>query len=119
MKACRGSFELWNNANDNILKMQHVEDITGYIDSTEEITDNNLYALNREMRYNTEITTDVEQKLTTVNGKLRPVKDFIDIPKEKNNTITSEEKAKFIDLVDEEKRRKSLTNKRKKIKMMH
>jgi hypothetical protein len=38
MQACRGSFELWNNANENILKMQHVEIITGYIDNTEEIT---------------------------------------------------------------------------------
>jgi hypothetical protein len=41
--------------------------------------------------------------LITVNGKLRPVKDFIDIPEEKNNVITSEEKAKFIKLMDEEK----------------
>jgi hypothetical protein len=103
MQACRGSFELWNNANENILKMQHVEDITGYTESTEEITDNNLYALNKEMGYDTEITTDVEHKVITVNGKLRPVKDFIDIPEEKNNVITSEEKVKFIDLVDEEK----------------
>jgi hypothetical protein len=103
MQACRGSFELWNNTNENILKIQHVEDITGYTDSVEEITDNNLYALNREMGYDTEITTDVEHKSITVNGKLRPVKDFIDIPEEKNNVITSEEKIKFIDLVDEEK----------------
>jgi hypothetical protein len=29
--------------------MQHAEDITGYTNSIEEITDNNLYALNREM----------------------------------------------------------------------
>jgi hypothetical protein len=83
--------------------MQHVEDITGYTDSIEEITDNNLYALNREMGYDTEITTDVEHKLITVNGKLRSVKDFIDIPEERNNVITSEEKEKFIDLEDEEK----------------
>jgi hypothetical protein len=31
------------------------------------------------------------------------VKDFIDIPEERNNAITSEEKKKFIDLEDEEK----------------
>jgi hypothetical protein len=31
------------------------------------------------------------------------VKDFIDIPEERNNIITSEEKKKYIDLVDEEK----------------
>jgi hypothetical protein len=31
------------------------------------------------------------------------VKDFIDIPEERNNVITSEEKKKFIDFVDEEK----------------
>jgi hypothetical protein len=92
MQACRGSFELWNNAIENILKMQHVEDITGYTDSTEEITGNNLYALNREMGYDTEITTDVEHKLITVNGKLRPVKDFIDIPEEKNNVINQKKK---------------------------
>jgi hypothetical protein len=91
MQACRGSFELWNNANENILEMQHVEDITGYTDSIEEITDNNLYALNREMGYDTEITTDVEHKMITVNGKNRPVKDFIDIPEEKNNVIKAEE----------------------------
>jgi hypothetical protein len=103
MQACRGSFELWNNTNDNILKMQHVEDITGYTDSTEEITDNNLYALNKEMGYDTEIATDVEQKSITVNGKLKAVKDFIDIPEERNNVITAEEKKKFIDLEDEDK----------------
>jgi hypothetical protein len=62
--------------------MQHVDDITGYADSTEEITDNNLYALNREMGYDTEITTDVGNKVITVNGMNRPVKDFIDIPEE-------------------------------------
>jgi hypothetical protein len=100
MQACRGSFELWNNANDNILKMQHVEDITEYTNSTEDITDNNLYALNKEMGYDTEIMTDVEQKTITVNGKLQEVKDFIDIPEERNNIITSEEKKKYIDLED-------------------
>jgi hypothetical protein len=47
IQAYRGSFEHWNNTNENILKMQHVEDITRYTDSTEEITDNNLYALNK------------------------------------------------------------------------
>jgi hypothetical protein len=103
MQDCRGSFELWNNANENILKMQLVEDITGYKDCTEEIADNNLYALNREMGYDTEITTDIEHKVITVNGKNRPVKDFIDIPEKKNNIITAEERVKFIDLVDEEK----------------
>jgi hypothetical protein len=55
------------------------------------------------MGYDTEITTDVVQKLITVNGKLKPVKDFIDIPEEKNNVITAEEKKKYIDLEDEEK----------------
>jgi hypothetical protein len=103
MQTCRGSFELWNNANENILKMQHVEDITSYTNSTEEIIDNNLYVLNREMGYDTEITTDVERKVITVNGKNRPVKDFIDIPEERNNAITSEEKKKFIDLEDGER----------------
>jgi hypothetical protein len=92
VQACRGSFELWNNANENILKMQHVEDITGYTDSTEEIIDSNLYALNREMGYDTKITTDIENKMITANGKNRSVKDFIDIPEEKNNVIASEEK---------------------------
>jgi hypothetical protein len=83
--------------------MQHVEDITGYTDSIEEITDNNLYALNREMGYDTEIITDVEHKVIAVNGTNTPVKDFIDIPEEKNNVITSEERTKFIDLIEEEK----------------
>jgi hypothetical protein len=41
------------------------------------------------MGYNTEITTDVEHKVIIVNGKNRPVKDFIDISEEKNNVITS------------------------------
>jgi hypothetical protein len=103
MQACRGSFELWNNANENILKTQHVEDITGYTDSTEEITDNNLYALDNEMEYGTEIITDVEKKVITVNGKNRPVTNIIEIPVEKNPIITAEEKKKFIDLEDEEK----------------
>jgi hypothetical protein len=88
IQACRGSFELWNNANESILKMQHVEDITGSTDSTEEIRDNNLYALNREMGYDTEITTDIENKMIVVNGKNRQVKEFADIPKKKNNVIT-------------------------------
>jgi hypothetical protein len=119
MQGCKGSFELWNKANENILKMQHVKDITGYIDSTEEITDNNLYALNREMGYDTEITTHMENKVITVNGKNRPVKDFIYIPEEKDNVITSEEKMKFIDLEDEDKEVEVLTKKSKKIEMMH
>jgi hypothetical protein len=55
------------------------------------------------MGYDTEITTEVEHKSITVNGNLRPVKDFIDIPEEKNNVIASKEKVKFIDLIDEEK----------------
>jgi hypothetical protein len=33
MQAFRGSFELWNNSSENIIKMQHVEDITRYIES--------------------------------------------------------------------------------------
>jgi hypothetical protein len=41
LQACIGSFELWNNDNENILKMQHVEDITRFTDSLEEISDNN------------------------------------------------------------------------------
>jgi hypothetical protein len=103
MQACRGSFDLCNNANENILKMQHVEDISECTDSTEEITDNSLYALNKEMGYDTKVSTNIEQKMITVNGKLKAVKDFIDIPEERNNVITSEEKKKFIDLEDEEK----------------
>jgi hypothetical protein len=50
-----------------------------------------------------EITTDIENKVITVNGRNRPVKDFIDIQEEKNNVITAEERVKFNDLVDEEK----------------
>jgi hypothetical protein len=42
-QACRNSFELWNNANENIMKMEHVEDITRYKDNTEEITNYHLY----------------------------------------------------------------------------
>jgi hypothetical protein len=53
------------------------------------------------MGYDTEITTDVEHKVITANGKLRPVKDFIDIPEEKNNVLKSEEKKKFVDLNNE------------------
>jgi hypothetical protein len=37
--------------------MQHIEDRSIYIDNFGEITDYNLYALNREMGYDTEITT--------------------------------------------------------------
>jgi hypothetical protein len=96
MQACRGSFELWNNTNEKIFKMQHVEDITRYTDSLEEITDNSLYALSKEMGYDTEITTDVEKKMITVNGKNRPIKDFIAIPGEVNDIINAEEKKKFI-----------------------
>jgi hypothetical protein len=83
--------------------MQHVEDITGYTDNTEEITDNNVHALNREIGYDTEITIEVENKVITGNGKNRPEKDFIDISEETNNVITSEEKKRFIDLEDEDK----------------
>jgi hypothetical protein len=45
--------------------MQHVEVINRYTDSLEEIT------------------TDIEKKVITVNGKNRPVKDFIDISEER------------------------------------
>jgi hypothetical protein len=46
---CRGSFEFWNNTNENILKMQQVEYIIRYTDSFEEIANSNLYALNKKM----------------------------------------------------------------------
>jgi hypothetical protein len=46
--------------------MQHIEDITRFIARLEEITDNNLYALNKEIGCDTEITTDVEKKVITV-----------------------------------------------------
>jgi hypothetical protein len=54
--------------------MQHVEDIIRYTSNLEEITDNNLFALNKEMGYDTEITTDIEKKVITVNGKFRQIK---------------------------------------------
>jgi hypothetical protein len=50
------------------------------------------------MEYDTEISTDVEKKKITVNGKNRFVKDFSDIPEVKNNVITSEDKKKHVDL---------------------
>jgi hypothetical protein len=70
--------------------MQYVEDITRYTDSLEEITDNNLNTLNKEIGYDTEIATDVEKKVITVNGKNRPVRDFIEIPEEKKAIIIAE-----------------------------
>jgi hypothetical protein len=42
-QACRGSLLLWNNAKENIIKLDHVEDITIYTNNEEEITDYNLY----------------------------------------------------------------------------
>jgi hypothetical protein len=59
------------------MKMQHVEDITRYNDSIEEVTDFNLYPLNKEMGYITEIVTVDEKKVITDNGKNKPIKDFI------------------------------------------
>jgi hypothetical protein len=55
------------------------------------------------MGYNTEITADVEKKMITVNGKNRPIKDFIEIPEEKDDVITTKEKKKFIDFEDKNK----------------
>jgi hypothetical protein len=72
--------------------MQQVEYIIRYTDSFEEIANSNLYALNKKMWYGTEITTDIKKKVITVNDKNKPIKDFIDIPEEKNNLITTEEK---------------------------
>jgi hypothetical protein len=96
MHACRVSFEFWDNAKENIMKMQHVEDITRYIDSLEEIIDYNLYALNKEKGYDTEITTDVEKKMIAVNGKNKPVKDSISFPQEVKDTITTEERRSLL-----------------------
>jgi hypothetical protein len=101
-QAYKGSFELWNNAKENILKMEHKEDITIYTNNEEEITYYNLYTLNKEMGYDLEIATDVKGKMITVDGKNKPVKDFIDIPEESNNIITVEEKKLYVNLVDSE-----------------
>jgi hypothetical protein len=101
-QACRGSFENWNNDNENIIKIQHVEDISRYTDNLEEITDYNLYALTREMIYDTEIATDINRKVITICRKNRPVKDFISIPEEGVDKVIAEEKRKFIDLAEKD-----------------
>jgi hypothetical protein len=84
--------------------LEHVEDITKYTDSLEEINDNNLYALNLEMGYDTGIHLDYENKHITVNGKREPIKKFIDIDPENSTVISKEEKEKFIDMNDETSR---------------
>jgi hypothetical protein len=61
-QACIGSFELWNNVNENIHQMQYVEDIIWYKDNDDEIIDYNLYGLNKEIGYDIEITTQVEKR---------------------------------------------------------
>jgi hypothetical protein len=94
LQAGRGSFDLWNNDNENILKMRHVEDITRCTDRTEEITDNNLYALNKEMGYDTEITTDVEKKVITDNGKIDQLKILL-IFKKKEITLLQQKKRRM------------------------
>jgi hypothetical protein len=69
MQTYRGSFEVWINANEKIRKVEHAEDITKYADGLDEGTDYNLYDLNKEMDYDTEIIADTGKKLTTVNEK--------------------------------------------------
>jgi hypothetical protein len=59
------------------MEIQHIEDITRYNDSIEEVIDFNLYPLNKEMGYVTEIVTADEKKVITVNGKNKPIIDFI------------------------------------------
>jgi hypothetical protein len=45
----------------------------------------------------------LEKKVITLNGRNRPIKDFISIPEEVGDIITAEEKRKFIDVEDEDK----------------
>jgi hypothetical protein len=60
-----------------------------------EVTDYSLYALNRKMGYDTEIITDVDKKVITVDGKNILVKDFISISEEVVGMITAEDKKAF------------------------
>jgi hypothetical protein len=55
------------------------------------------------MNYNTEMVTNIKREMITVNGENRPVKDFENIPEDKNNIVTAEEKRRFIDLEDQNK----------------
>jgi hypothetical protein len=45
----RGSFDIWTNTNQNIPNIQHIENLVSYTSSLAEVTDNNLFALNKEM----------------------------------------------------------------------
>jgi hypothetical protein len=99
----QGSFEKSNNTNGKIIKMQPIENITRYTDNLVDAAGYNLYALNREMGYDTEIIIDVDRKVITVDGKNRPVRKIISIPEEVVDKITTEEKKLFIDLEIKEK----------------
>jgi hypothetical protein len=99
-QAIRDSFDIWINGEENIPKIQHVENIVLYTSSLIEVTDNNLFALNKEMGYDNELVVNSGRKYFRVDGKLQAVNLLIDVREDIIGEMSQEEK-KILDFEDE------------------
>jgi hypothetical protein len=91
------------NVSDEIKNMEHVHDIVEDIENGREMIVNNLYAINREFRYDILFRNDI--KFITVKGRQVVHNLFIQIGVKEVRKKTKEMKSAIIDFDDEAERR--------------